>query len=69
MDLSTDSSTSTTQIAVEYDEVDGPVASRSKSRQKVQKTVKKSEKPQRPEKFVKATGSGKRLPKHQSSVN
>ena len=42
------------------------VACRSKSRQKVEELLKKS---QRSEKFVKAIGSEKRLPKHQSSVN
>ena len=64
---STDSSTSTTQSAVKYDEVDGGgklVEKSSESR----KIVKKSKKPQRSEKFAKAIGSEERLPRHQSSV-
>ena len=65
---STDSSTSATQSAVKYDEVDGGgklVEKSSKSR----KIVKKPKKPQRSEKIAKAIGSEERLPKHRSSVN
>ena len=62
------SSTSATESAVKYDEVDGSgklVKKLSESR----KIVKKSKKPQRSEKFAKAIGSEERLPKHRSSVN
>ena len=48
------------------------LASRSKSRQKVVKKVRKSSKRQkasRSEKFAKDIGSEERLPKHRSSVN
>ena len=54
---STDSSTSVTQIAVEYDGVgDGGGKSVEKS-SKSRRIVKKSEKPQGPEKSTKAIGS------------
>ena len=64
---STNSSTSATQSAIKYDEVDGSgklVEKSSESR----KIVKKSKKPQRSEKFAKAIGLRDLLPKHRSSV-
>ena len=64
----TESSTSATQSAVKYDEVDGGGKSVKKS-SKSRRIVKKSKKPQRSEKFAKAIGSEERLPKHRSSVN
>ena len=65
---STGSSTSATESAVKYDKVDSSgklVKKLSKSRT----IVKKSKKPQRSEKFVKAIGLEDRLLKHRSSVN
>ena len=64
---STKSSTSATQSAVKYDEVDGSGKSVKKS-SKSRRIVKKSKKPQSSEKFAKAIGSEERLPKHRSSV-
>ena len=58
MSSSMEPSTSVTQSAVKYDEVDGGG-----------KSVKKSKKPQSSEKFAKAIGSEERLLKHQSFVN
>ena len=66
--LSTDSSTSATQIAVEYDEVDGGGGKSVEKSSKSRKIVKKPKKPQRSEKFVKAIGSEECLPKHRFSV-
>ena len=66
--LSTDSSTSATQITVAYDEVDGGGRKLVEKLSKSQKIVKKPKKPQRSEKFAKANGSEERLPKHRSSV-
>ena len=59
---STHSLTSATQIAVEYDGVDGGGG-------KSVKKLSKAESFQRPEKSAKAICSEERLPKHQSSVN
>ena len=61
---SMDSSTKTTQIAVEYDEVDGGVGKSTEKSSKSRRIVKKLEKPQRSKKFAKAIGSEERLPKH-----
>ena len=66
--LSTDSSTSATQIAVEYDEVDGGGGKSVEKSSKSRKIVKKPKKPQRSEKFAKAIGSEEHLPKYRSSV-
>ena len=64
---STESSTSAIQSAVKYDEVDdgGKLVKKSSKSQKI---IKKFKKPQSSEKFAKAIGLEKRLPKHQSSV-
>ena len=51
MSSSTDSSINATQFAVEYDEVDDGVGKLVKKLSKGRRTVKKSEKPQRPEKL------------------
>ena len=53
---STDSSTSATQIAVEDDGVDGGGGKSVEKSSKSRRIVKKSEEPQRPEKFAKAIG-------------
>ena len=63
-----DSSTKTTQIAVEYDGVDGDVGKSTKKLSESRRIVKKPEKPQRAEKFAKAIGSEEGLPKHQFSI-
>ena len=74
MSSSTDSSTSATQSAVKYDEVDAGGKSVKKSSKSRQKVVKKSknrqriQKPQRSGKFAKVIGLEERLPRHQSSV-
>ena len=52
--ISTDSSTKTTQIAIEYDRVDGSVGKSAEELSKSQRIIKKSEKPQRPEKLQKS---------------
>ena len=64
----TNSSTSAIQIAVKYDEVDdsGKLIKKSSKSQKIDK---KSIKPKRCEKFVKAIGLKKRLPKYQSFIS
>ena len=65
---STSSSTSATESAVKYDELDGGsklVKKLSGSR----KILKKLKKPQRSEKFTKAIGLEERLSKHRFSVN
>ena len=64
-----DSSTKTTQIAVEYDGVDGNIGKSTEKLSESRKIVKKPEKPQRSEKLAKAIGSEERLPKHQSSIS
>ena len=56
MSSSTDSSTSMTHIAIEYDRVDGGSGKLIKKLPKNRKIVKKSEEPQRPKKFAKAIG-------------
>ena len=48
-----DSSTSATEITVEYNEVHGDGGKLVKKSSKIRKIVKKSKKPQRPEKFTK----------------
>ena len=56
-----DSSTSAARVMVKYEEVDGgrsgAVGKLVKKSSKSRRIVKKSEKPQRPEKFAKAIGS------------
>ena len=67
--LSTDSSVSAAQFAVDYDEVDDG-GSKSVEKSSISpRIVKKPKKLQRPEKIAKAIGSEEPLPKHQSSVN
>ena len=66
---STDSSTSATQIAVEYDGVDGGGGQLVEKSSKSRRIVERSEKPQRPEKVMQATGSEERSPKYRSSVS
>ena len=69
---STDSSNGVAQIVVELMRlmlVVVLVASRSKIRQKVEESSKKSKRPQKSKRFAKAIGSEECLPKHQSSVN
>ena len=67
---STDSSTSAAQIVFECDGIDAGADDKSvEELSKSRKIVKKSKKSQRSEKFAKAIGSEKRLPKHWSSVN
>ena len=57
-----------TRITVKYDEVGGTVGKSVKKLSRSQRIVKKPEKPQRSEKFIKAIGSEECLPMHQSSV-
>ena len=66
---STDSSTSATQIAVQYDRLDGGGGQLVKKSSKSRRIVERSEKPQRPEKVMQATGSEERSPKYRSSVS